>query len=80
MEASNLNSELDRLLRNMAAKEEPIPKGFSTPKEFGVRWNRSTDRASEVLRRAFENGLAERRQISRRCGPKTMKIWVYKLN
>lgn len=74
-----MNNELDTLLRNMAAKEEPIPKGFSTTKDFAKSWGRSLDRTCDILKQAAEEGFAERRQVARRCGQKTMKIWVYKL-
>jgi len=74
-----MSAEFDRLLLNMATREEPIPKGFATPNDYALRWGKSTDRASDVLRRASENGLAERRQVLRRCGAKTTKVWVYRL-
>jgi hypothetical protein len=74
-----MSADLDRLLRAMAAKEEPIPKGFTTTRDYAAQWGKSSDWASDVLRRAAENGLAERRQVSRRCGGKTVKIWVYRI-
>jgi hypothetical protein len=79
MEVANMSEELDRLLRNMAAKEEPIPKGFGTAKDFSARWGTGMARTSEILRTAHDKKLAERRQVARRCGNKTMKIWVYRL-
>lgn len=74
-----MSAEFDRLLLNMSQKEEPIPKGFATPSDFAIRWGKSTDRACDVLRRASLNGLAERLQVARRCGGKTVKIWVYRI-
>ena len=79
MEAPDMTSEFDRLLRNMAAKEEPIPKGFSTVTDYATRWDKSLPRTSDVLRRALSKNLAERRQVLRRCGNKTMKVWVYRV-
>jgi hypothetical protein len=72
-------AELDRLLRAMAAQEEPIPKGFATVNDYSTRWDKSLQRTCELLRRAAEKKLAERRQVLRRCGNKTMRIWVYRL-
>lgn len=74
-----MSAEFDRLLLNMSQKEEPIPKGFGTPNDFALRWGKSLARTSDVLRRAAANGLAERRQVARRCGYKTVKIWVYRI-
>jgi len=74
-----MSPDLDRLLRAMASQEDPIPNGFETLSYYAKKWGRSRDRASQVLRRASENGLAERRQVLRRCGNKTMKVWVYRI-
>jgi hypothetical protein len=74
-----MSAEFDRLLLNMATREEPIPKGFATANDYAIRWEKSIDRACDVLRRAAENGLAERRQVLRRCGAKTVKVFVYRL-
>ena len=74
-----MSAELDRLLRAMAAQEEPIPKGFATVNDYANKWGKSLQRTCELLRRAAEKKLADRRQVLRRCGNKTMKIWVYRL-
>lgn len=74
-----MSADLDQLLRAMSAKEESIPKGFTTTRDYAARWGKSADWASNVLRRAAEKGLAERRQVARRCGGKTVKVWVYRL-
>jgi hypothetical protein len=74
-----MSADLDRLLRAMAAQEEPIPNGFATVNDYSMRWDKSLQRTCELLRRAAEKKLAERRQVLRRCGNKTMRIWVYRL-
>ena len=74
-----MSADLDRLLRAMAAQEEPIPKGFATVADYALRWDKSLQRTCELLRRAAEKKFADRRQVARRCGNKTMKIWVYRL-
>jgi len=74
-----MSAELDRLLRAMAAQEEPIPKGFAAASDYADRWDKSLDRTAMLLRRAAEKKLAERRQVLRRCGNKTMRIWVYRI-
>lgn len=74
-----MSAELDRLLRAMAAQEELIPKGFATVADYAIRWDKSLPRTCELLRLAAAKKLADRRQVARRCGNKTMKIWVYRL-
>jgi hypothetical protein len=74
-----MSADLDRLLRAMAAQEEPIPKGFAVANDYAERWGKSLQHTAALLRRAAEKKLAERRQVLRRCGNKTMKIWVYRL-
>ena len=74
-----MSADLDRLLRAMAAQEEPIPKGFATVNDYALRWDKSLQRTCELLRTATAKKLADRRQVLRRCGTKTMKVWVYRL-